>query len=444
MKINVAGAGAGKTTGLAMEIIEKHKTLPAEKVIYCIAFTNNASESVREKLLYHYGVIPKNIIISTIHSFLYHEIIMPYYFLIYGKHYNSISKIKLPEQQSFKSHKLKELDSRDILHVTKIPEKAKWVIVKKSSDKLYEKTIRNFITKAFLSYCGTIYVDEAQDIDSDMTEIFCTFDRLGIDIILKGDPKQDIRGYGCFRKLITKFNEKVSYNNSCYRCPEIHLKITNSLISNEEHQISTKLTGNVEVVFENDICINDFDFNKYDLKYIYQKNQRFETESLKYYSDFFDDLQYEIYDILLQKYDNDIEAKIDSYRIAYIMIGYIRTGKSVFNILKYFGKYVGELTKPQYAKLKERLLKYQMESKNTITVNSVESIKGLEGNRCLFILTTDLAAYLFGNKVKENKIKNALYVSLTRSLENLTILICKEVEEKYGKRKIKDFFEQYI
>lgn len=444
MEINVAGAGAGKTTGLAMEIVEKHKTIPADKNIYCIAFTNNASESVRGKLLSYYDVIPQNIIICTIHSFLYHEIIMPYYFLIYGKHYKGISKIKLPGKQSFKNHKLKELDSRDIIHVTKIPEKAKWVIVKKSSDKLHEKTIRNFIMEAFLSYCGTIYVDEAQDIDSDMKEIFCAFDRLGIELILKGDPKQDIRGYGCFRELITMFNEKVSYNKACHRCPESHLKITNALISKEEHQISSKSIGNVKIIFENAMCLTAFDFNKYDLKYIYQKNKRFETESSKDYADFFDDLQYEIYDILSLKSDNDIKVKIDSYRITHIMICYIRSGKSVFNILKCFEKYVGGLTKSQYTQVKEVLLKYQMSPKNIITVNSVESIKGLEGNNCLFILTTDLAAYLFGDKVAENKIKNALYVALTRSLENLTILICKEVEEKYGRENINVFFEQYV
>ncbi len=69
-------------------------------------------------------------------------------------------------------------------------------------------------------------------------------------------------------------------------------------------------------------------------------------------------------------------------------------------------------------------------------VNSIESIKGREGNNCLFILTGDLAKYLFGKKKTDNKTKNKLYVALTRSLENLTILITTEVEEKYGRDEI--------
>lgn len=38
-----------------------------------------------------------------------------------------------------------------------------------------------------------------------------------------------------------------------------------------------------------------------------------------------------------------------------------------------------------------------------------------------------------GKKRADNKTKNKLYVALTRSLENLTILVTKEVEEKYGR-----------
>ena len=51
MIINVAGAGAGKTTGLAKEIIEKHEQNSSNKKIFCVAFTNNAVKSIKDKLL---------------------------------------------------------------------------------------------------------------------------------------------------------------------------------------------------------------------------------------------------------------------------------------------------------------------------------------------------------------------------------------------------------
>ena len=43
-----------------------------------------------------------------------------------------------------------------------------------------------------------------------------------------------------------------------------------------------------------------------------------------------------------------------------------------------------------------------------------------------------------------NKTKNKLYVALTRSLNELSMYILKEVENKYTKKRIQDFFEGYL
>lgn len=79
-----------------------------------------------------------------------------------------------------------------------------------------------------------------------------------------------------------------------------------------------------------------------------------------------------------------------------------------------------------------------------IFVKSIDYIKGMEGEKCLFILTNDLAAHLFNNNTETNKTKNKLYVALTRSLNELSIYILKEVEDKYTKKRIQDFFERYL
>ena len=81
---------------------------------------------------------------------------------------------------------------------------------------------------------------------------------------------------------------------------------------------------------------------------------------------------------------------------------------------------------------------------DNIVVCSIDSIKGQEGNNCLFILTTDLAEYLFGGKNSDTKTKNRLYVALTRSLDKLTIYITAQVEAKYDRRFILDYFEKII
>ena len=75
-----------------------------------------------------------------------------------------------------------------------------------------------------------------------------------------------------------------------------------------------------------------------------------------------------------------------------------------------------------------------------LIVNSIDSIKGLEGNKCLFILTTDLAEYLFKQKNDQNKMLNYLYVALTRSKKELIFLVSIEVEAKYGRDFINEKF----
>ena len=71
MEIYIAGAGAGKTTTMANNIIKLREEIEEYKIIFCITFTNNATSCIKSKLINYYGVIPKNILVSTIHSFLY-------------------------------------------------------------------------------------------------------------------------------------------------------------------------------------------------------------------------------------------------------------------------------------------------------------------------------------------------------------------------------------
>lgn len=134
MKIKIAGAGAGKTTSMAESIIHLCSETEEYLKIFCITFTNSAAKCIREKIITHYGYIPENIVISTIHSFLYREFIRPYYYLLYNKQYIRISTINLPEKVQYKNYAIGGLESRNILHQTLIPKRAKWIIVKKSND----------------------------------------------------------------------------------------------------------------------------------------------------------------------------------------------------------------------------------------------------------------------------------------------------------------------
>lgn len=109
MEINIAGAGAGKTTKMSDKIIFLRNQIDEENKIYCVAFTNSAVDCIRKKLCEHYVQIPESIIVSTIHSFLYKEIIKPYYHLLYEKRYEKISVAKLHKMQNIEMQKLKDL-----------------------------------------------------------------------------------------------------------------------------------------------------------------------------------------------------------------------------------------------------------------------------------------------------------------------------------------------
>lgn len=400
MRISIAGAGAGKTTKMVDKIIESHESCPGHLNIYCIAFTNNAVEHIANKLSNHFGEIPKRIKVSTIHSFLYQEIIRPYYFLLYGKQYEKISHVNLPEDVKMKNWKLSELDKRNIIHIDSFSQKSLWVMVKKSSDRKREKDLRKVIQKEFAKYCGAIYIDEAQDIDNNVFEILIQLNNMGISLEIMGDPKQDLKGFGNLRKLVDFYPQNVQYITECHRCPQMHLDISNTLIADNEKQKSCcELEGELFVLYETDIDVKQYIENrKFDLKYISVKNERYETHGIEGGSNTFDTLYHELIEVVEKLFPD--EGRIMNEQVAYFWSG---------KLLKIYGKTHdaekamgvvfknNRLDKKDYARIIQIVQHSEMEKKG-IVVNSIESIKGREGHDCLLILTVDLAEYLWGKK----------------------------------------------
>lgn len=441
MEIVVAGAGAGKTTKMASKIVAYAESQPAKKMIFCLAFTNNAVDRIKSMLQSHYGKLPSNMHVQTIHSFLIQEFISPYYYIMYGIHYEKYSSINLPDNNSFKNKKISELEKKGILHVSVVPQRAKWIVDKKSGDKKRHKTIRRKILESFSTYCSGIFIDEAQDINSDMARILSILDEFKIPLFLMGDPKQDVKGYGSFRELI-KDMPGINYVEECHRCPKLHIKISNSIVASKEKQKSLKEGGTFEVCYE-----NAFDrYSEYGLIYISKKTDKYDTHGNEDSSNYrLESLEHELKDFFLDKFPSTSKETICciSYYYAEKMLLRIDNGEAVNSVVNAFAKIFGKLDRTTYAKLSQAL-KPLDSATELISVHSIESIKGQEAEKCLFILTTDLAPYLFGKKSDDNKTKNLLYVALTRSLSHLTILVTEEVESKYGKTNIDQFFEDLI
>lgn len=446
MKICIAGAGAGKTTTMADTIVNLRLEMDSHLNIYCITYTNNAVACIEKKLKEHYGELPNNIIVSTIHSFLYREFIKPYYYLLYGKQYERISTSELPQKVKLKKYRIKNLEDNNVLHQTVIPERAKWVFVKKSDDRKVIKNKREIIKAVFKNYCGAICVDEAQDMDSNMLEIIEVLNELSIQIILMGDPKQDLKGYKCLRKLMDQHPDSVEYLSICHRCPQKHLKLSNIIVEEHEKQESKKTTGTLSICFENDKqCSELLQEENFDLAYISQKQGIYETHGQEKAEKIKMAICEEIEVAMRVNHPDvtELAIKRGSYCLAERLIKKYEIYADKVQAMDETFK--NERLQKSYGIIKNLLPeKTGKTTANNIVVCSIDSIKGQEGNNCLFILTTDLAAYLFGDKSSDTKIKNRLYVGLTRSLDTLTIYITAQVEAKYDRNFILDFFDKTI
>lgn len=444
MKIGIAGAGAGKTTSMADTIIQLRSDIEDHKKIFCITFTNNAVKCVSEKLEEHYGSIPDNIVVSTIHSFLYQEFVRPYYYLLFGKQYERISVAELPREPAYKNGAIGRLESKNVLHQTVIPERAKWVVVKKSKDTKEIREKRNIVKNTFKSYCGAICIDEAQDIDSNMLDIIESLHKLEITIVLMGDPKQDLKGHKCLRKLVATYQDVVEYFTLCHRCPQKHLAISNVIVADAEKQHSEKDNGSVVICFASDKNITELLFEKnFDLKYISQRQGVYETHVKEKNKDIREALCEEISIVMKNTHPNITELALmrGSYYLGENLLYNYKCCKDRQKAMQRTFKMDPLNDRKAYGRIINLIPDEINKVENEIIhVNSIDSIKGQEGKNCLFILTTDLAAYLLGTKKDETIFKNRLYVGLTRSLEKLTIYITPEVEKKYGKEKIKTFF----
>lgn len=442
MKIEIAGAGAGKTTNLAQKIISCYMS-EKNKIIYCVSFTNSSVQTITEKLEAYFGVIPDNIRISTIHSFLYTEIISPYFYLLYGKQYHDVVNTPLNSNPRFKRHSLKQLEEKGLLHVVSFTEKAKFVICGKSGEKKAIREKRKKLVKLFLNSFHTLFIDEAQDIDQLFKKILIELDSQGSKIQLIGDPKQDLRGFETLQNLIELFPDDVNYLANCHRCASVHLKLSNYFISEKERQISpTDKLGSLNYYFESDIDDPNIFIKEqvYDLVYIYRKSGDYSTKKSNEKNYLFEELK-----LFIRKLAQ-IEGKdVDENQIRIIASKLsvklqnlvLKNGRSYNEALnQIFGKIED---KSDYAKLKVAL---EMETKinpnQGTLVSSIERVKGLGKPKCLFIVTPALLPYFFKEKV-DGKVAACLYVALTRSEFQLDLLFTKDVEKKYSKERIIEF-----
>jgi Superfamily I DNA and RNA helicases len=447
MKIVVAGAGAGKTTSMAKVVLDRLKEVVDGKMIYVVTYTNAAKDRIRDLIRKENGSIPKNLHIETSHAFLLREVIFPFHHLVFEKHFKRVSHISLPDIPMYRANKIRELEDRNNIHVERVTEIAKWVLSRKSNDNKLVREKRVKILSIISRYLDSIYVDEAQDMDDHFVDVIKSLNNQGIIIHLIGDPKQDLRGRNSFRQLVHAYVENVEYMQMNYRCPTSHVTLSNQYVPKLEVQIPhPNANGELGYLFESDINPSEFIIkDDWDLVYILKKNERYLTHAEdRFISD--RNLLYELEQIVgNSKVTDDLVDRV-LYTLNKKIFSFIST-KNNFEIFDIIENDLDlSLSRQDKGKLRGPLDEIRNSSAKAdgIIVRSIDSVKGLEGSKCLFILTTDLAAYLFGDKRENTKTLNYLYVALTRAQEKLVFLITKEVEDKYTKSKVESMLENLL
>ena len=288
MKITIAGPGAGKTSNLSKNVLERIPQVQGSKWIFVVTYTNNAMNVIKNKLSNYPDSVINKVSVSTIHSFLLSEIIFPYHHFLYTIKFNRATSIPLPENYKYRAKKCYDLHANETIHNSEVFKIAKNLVVGKSNDTKKIKAVREKIFTYLNSYISDIFIDEAQDIDEDFSQVLQVFENNGIHITLIGDPNQNIRSCKGFDSLITK--NKPEYLAENHRSPENHVTLLNNFVKREEQQICCSHTdGELDLIMGNIVGPNIVLQKTWDLVYIYETSHEFVTKpSINILKEFFE------------------------------------------------------------------------------------------------------------------------------------------------------------
>ena len=235
IEVQIAGAGAGKTYGLAKTLIEHIVACTTHKKTFALTYTNSATAKIEQEIVKQHGFIPSNLCIETVHSFLLNEIIYPFSSFTLGDMYNDASIMMLPSNVRFKNWHLKRLKDKNIIHAESVYNIAKQIVdetTSKHSNRAKKAKVRRLL--AILESCfDKIFIDEVQDLDDDALRFFEVLGSNDIDVYMIGDPKQAIKYPQALDTFVKKVTPKeyaniLPINNQTRRVPTEILAVSNS------------------------------------------------------------------------------------------------------------------------------------------------------------------------------------------------------------------------
>ncbi|MEX9788156.1 UvrD-helicase domain-containing protein [Providencia rettgeri] len=445
IEIQIAGAGAGKTFGLAKSVIAHSKACSDHKKIFALTYTNSATSKIEQEIIEQYGFIPSNLYIQTVHSFLLNEIVYPFSSFTLGDVYNDASIMMLPADVRLKNWQIKRLKERNIIHAEKVYNISKQIVdetTSKHNTKVKKSRVRrllNILTNCF----DKIFIDEVQDLDGDALRFFEILGSNGIDIYMIGDPKQAIKypqELDLFIKRISleKYVHIHDINNLTRRVPKEILNISNRFCYEKQQQESlSEVIGELMYLESTDeryyILLEQY-ISTNQIVCIDKKVGKYSTSTTPKYSfprdveDMIRDSNHKKDKALVVKaafsdFINDIQKYGDKKAITMLI-----------------SRHSIQLEKAHFAQLYDFCRSYN-ENDTQFKVKSIDSIKGLDADTCVIILTPNLLKYLIQTDLKSietfNKEWKKVYVALTRSKKRIVLAIDHELFINHDMKKIK-------
>lgn len=445
-QIQIAGAGAGKTYTLAEKILVRHHKKDNDKIIYAISFTNYAKRNIEQRVAeLNNGLMPSDICIETVHSFLLNEIIYPFSQYYFGKAFSKATSMKLPIEIKLQKYQLKRVNERGIIHNSQVFNKAKQMIVDGKGETKAKHRKKELIIEYLQASVDALFIDEAQDLDADALTLFGKLSE-SIYAYIVGDPKQSIKYPKDFREFTEHIRENnlvfhmLSPNTITRRMPECHLRISNLFCPADERQTTiSDVKGEIYYLYSTDEKFSklyeSFDFLK-ALIYIRQETDTFTTQDSKSVFSLEESVREKLLEKINSDYDSDAFVKsVEKYFIN------LTLKKGEKGAIQSFTKHFGiTLENNEYAKLINDLKIENKEKK--LKVKSIDKIKGLENELCMFIMDNTMLEYLFGKKQETNKEMMRLYVALTRSKSELILVIDKLSIKKFTDKQIEKGFSE--
>jgi len=430
IRIQIAGAGAGKTYGLATIIKTRTDECASKKSIYALTYTNAARNKIHSEILRQCGCLPQNLHIETVHSFLLTNIIFPFSSFVTKQKYQATSIENLPDNVKWKNVRISSLKKANIVHAEVVYKVAKAILNRDSTNNKtrVQKAKVDHVLSILHACIDSIFVDEVQDLDSDALDIFKLLGSRDCLVHLLGDPKQAIKHPNAldeFLKHVTGLPgvQVLDLNNVTRRIPKAILPYSNRFCYPAQIQetVSTKM-GSISYIESSDNNFHPFltrHMQSGSMVYIDKRNGPYGTHAGEKYA-----FPLEVAKLIsAARPARDPDLQVRAALTEFTQHAKQNPKKAVNWLHR---EYALPFDNTQYAKLIALGEKLSHQSA-LYSIRSIDSVKGLEAQTCIFVLSKTTLSYFLiddlADEKKFNKEWKRIYVALTRSEDALYLVL---------------------